>query len=138
MSGLNSEPEFDKIVKGLNKAVGMAVEKGHRVVTQHTPLDTGRLRSTWDTTLNSPSSKVYLDPRKPRGHIKGVDLFKDDYSSSFKMASRVSKYFNILKNKDVYITNNTVYVPMIDARYSMVAKGKVAVEAELRNQLRFI
>lgn len=110
---MNDFEKFSKRMDKLSDEMVAKVEKVHRVVAltvardliENTPVDEGRARSNWQSSLSSPNKK------RREAFAPGVKLGRGE--SANKSAANDASDAEIAKHiphQDIYITNNLKYI----------------------------
>lgn len=117
------DKQLGKTIRGTTLALLSAIVKD-------TPVDTGRLRGNWDTTLNQESSFRNEAIKDPSGAV-----------AISKSSTALSKY---KPGDEIYLTNNLEYAVVIedgdDKRrgHHMVERAKVSFNTQLeKNAAKF-
>jgi len=101
---MSFEKEFDAAVLKINdkneKVVRAVALQLFSAIVKSTPVQTGRLRSNWQTTLSSPAS----------GTVNSVD---PSGSSAIAEVSAVTSRFT-LADESIWFTNNLPYAQIIE------------------------
>ncbi len=122
----------DELIDPINEAVGDAGMSGWDEAYSSTPLWTGRLRSSWRLTLNKASSSKGSPYKKDKG--RGVDLFAAETSRSRSSANASMDRFDVMKHKQIALTNNVVYAPNIEAANGMATSAYVKMNRVLNSR----
>lgn len=118
--------EIDRdIIEPTNKMIADAGMLGYETVTNDTPIDTGKMRSSWKLTKDRKSTSRPKDPKKPKGHVKGNDIYGPDYNKSKSSAEKVAGTFDLTKHRTLFISNNLAYAEIIDSKYSIIKKATI-------------
>jgi hypothetical protein len=118
--------ELDVVVRKVNKVMNNTLVRGTSFVTSRAAVDTGRYRAGWNPSINRPLTAKPTIRKKPKGHIKGQDLY------GLKPRHIM---FNIAKDKSIVLSNNVEYARYVDARYGDVAATRAVMEHALRKGL---
>lgn len=101
---MSFESEFDAAVKSINltneKVIRATAIQLFSAIVKSTPVDTGRLRGNWQTTLSSPASGT-LDVTDPSGG-----------SATSKIESVAGQF--TLADESIWFTNNLPYAEIIE------------------------
>ena len=119
------------IVNPLNNVIATVAMDGYNCATAETVVDTGRMRSAWKLTKNQASRSKPKDPPKPKGHIKGDDIFGSEYAMSKSSARRVATTFDVGIHKSLWLTNNIIYAEDIDNRYGISKQVSIVMRNKL-------
>ena len=109
--------DLDKrYVRPINRAVGEGAFQTYKFATKKSQVDTGRLRSAWRLTLNRPSRSKPVEPSDMArsNNTPGNDMFSGELSSAIAQARKSANTFNLMKHKAIVISNNTVYIDLIE------------------------
>ncbi len=117
-------PEFERrlrriasrIVVNAGRAVKEAAIVADQVVTTSTPVDTGRARSNWRASLDSPAIGV-VGPLDRSGQ------------TAMSRARSVIAAFRTGVNRAIHITNNVPYIRSLDAGSSAQAPAGMTAKA---------
>lgn len=100
--------EYDKAVRNINlkcdkaiRAIGLQL---FGAIIKDTPVDTGRLRGNWQTTIGSPASGSFPSSTDKNGSISGA-----------AMKAKVSQY---KVGQKLFLTNNLPYAQAIEDGHS--------------------
>ena len=108
----NAENVVDPVMDKIGRALG--VELGRRLI-RATPVDTGRARSNWNTSLESPDATT-TDAKVKSG------------APAFNALNRTTSAFKISDGDVMYLTNGLPYIERLNDGYSAQA-GKRFIEA---------
>lgn len=100
--------DFDKAVRNINKKSDMAIRaiglQLFGAIIKDTPVDTGRLRGNWQTTIGQPASGSFPDSKDKNGSVAGAS-----------MRARIAQY---KVGQKLFLTNNLPYAQAIEDGHS--------------------
>jgi len=114
----------------INGILREAFSKAHLVAAQSSPVDTGRLRSSWQYRLGG-SVDPTPDRGKPAGHIHGHDIYPDIRARSRRISKANAMIFDVSKHRLSVLgspVRYAVYVGTKDAKHHMAAKAEAIIK----------
>ena len=127
---MNFNAEIKSELKAITDKASRAIENSMigalSSVTARSVVDTGRYRAAWNISTDSINGSVPDDKGKPKGHVKGTDLYGLENQS-------IS--FDVTKNTVAYLSNNVEYAKKVDARFGDVDAAIGYLNRSLKQRL---
>jgi len=121
---------IDEVMAEIDRINGIlreAFSKAHLVASQSSPVDTGRLRSSWQYRLGG-SVDPTPDRGKPAGHIHGHDIYPDIRARSRRISKANAMLFDVSKHRLSVLGSPVHYAGAQDAKHHMAAKAEAIIK----------
>lgn len=118
----------DRVEKSATRIMRQLATGIGATLVDTTRVDTGKARSNWRATLNTPASGT-IPPYAPGNKLgKGETA---NASAAKTQQQQVFSRFNVKKDRAIFITNNVPYIGILNAGRSGVAPDSMVEQAVL-------
>jgi len=112
-----------RMSKALNTIGAMAAMEAGLVLVTETPIDTGRAKSNWQASLNSPkrtTRPAYAVGNQREDRPPVVDTTSENETRAFDQIEKVCR--GRKQNRNIYLTNNLSSYPIsrLDSSYDTI------------------